>query len=154
MNDFRTIAKTGPDFVNIIFEQAADDVDNIIIEVFVDDMKMKTFVCEGDYHYKVSQISNSEVKVAENIFTITKNDVSSDNKEDDVYLILNIYAQILEKKGGWIYTSYNEQPIQIMKGTEIIVKGGNLVFNKTPYLGHLQTYCIPFHGIQYITHDL
>ena len=167
MNDFKTIAKTGPDFVNIVFENTMDDIDNILVELFIDDMKMNTFVCEGtdtsitiqplaegNYHYKVSQISDSRVQVAENNFTIIKNDVSSDNNEEgNTYLILNIYAQILEHKGGWIFTSCSEHPIQIMKGTEICVKGGNLVFTKLEINGFRQSYCIPFHGIQYVRHD-
>lgn len=83
MNDFKTIAKTGPDFVNIIFEQAADDVDNIIIEVFVDGMKMKTVLCEstdtsltlqpladGEYTYKISHITESSVKTSSGSFKI------------------------------------------------------------------------------------
>ena len=44
MNDFKSIAKTGADFVNIVFEHASDEIDNIVVELSVDGMKMKTLM--------------------------------------------------------------------------------------------------------------
>ena len=93
MSDFNTIAKTGEDFVNIVFEHASDDIENIMIDLSVDGMKMKTFICDGtensltvqplaagDYQYRIAQISGNGIKNAEGGFTIDgkkHNEISS-----------------------------------------------------------------------------
>ena len=83
MSDFKTVAYTGMYFVNIIFEKVSDNVDNIIVELSRDGLKMKTYLCdetdtsltiqplaEGKYSYTVSQISEDSVFKAEGEFTI------------------------------------------------------------------------------------
>ena len=47
MSDFKTKAYTGKDFVNILFERIGKEVDNIVVEIFLDGMKFKTILCEG-----------------------------------------------------------------------------------------------------------
>lgn len=83
MNDFKTVAYTGMYFVNIIFEKISDEVDNIIVELSRDGLKMDTYLCdgtetsltiqplaEGKYSYTVSQISEDSFSKASGEFTI------------------------------------------------------------------------------------
>ncbi len=158
MIDFMIVARTGPDFVNIVFEQVSEDIDNILVELFVDEMKMRTFVCdgtdssltiqplaEGDYEYKVSQISDKGVYVAEGIFTIGKKE-SFASEGSNIDAILEHYAQILFTKGGNIFS--NGQYIMVPKGTSITVEDESLVFRSGNYGNQ---YIVPFNGIQYIS---
>ena len=46
MNDFKTKAKTGKDFAIILFDKVAEDVENTIIEISLDGMSLKTYLCE------------------------------------------------------------------------------------------------------------
>ncbi len=83
MSDFKTKAYTGKDFVNILFERIGKEVDNIVVEIFLDGMKFKTILCEdgdssltlqplaeGYYTYTVTQICGETVKSANGSFTI------------------------------------------------------------------------------------
>ncbi len=83
MKDFKTAAYTGMYFVNIIFEKASDDVENITVELSRDGLKINTYLCdetdrmltiqslaEGDYTYTVSQISGDSIFKATGEFTI------------------------------------------------------------------------------------
>jgi len=84
MNDFKTVAYSGMYFVNIVFERASGDVDNIVVELFRDGLKMNVYLCdgadmmltiqplaEGSYSYTVSQISETSVFKADGKFNIS-----------------------------------------------------------------------------------
>ncbi len=83
MSGFRTEAFTGLDFVNILFEKAAEEVDNTVVEVFRDGMKVNTYLCDdtdtsltiqplaaGGYTYTVTQVSGGAVHRADGAFTV------------------------------------------------------------------------------------
>lgn len=84
MGDFKTIAKTGKDFVTILYEKVSEDVENTIIELSLDGMKMKTYLCDntdtsitiqplakGAYAYRISQVSTEKTYVSEGEFNIS-----------------------------------------------------------------------------------
>lgn len=83
MTSFKTMAKTGSDFAIILFQPISDEIDNITVDIWVDDMKLRTFICdpadtsvtiqplaEGKYKYKVSQITEDDVFSATGEFKI------------------------------------------------------------------------------------
>ncbi len=83
MNDFKTKAKTGKDFAIILFDKVAEDVENTIIEISLDGMSLKTYLCEdsdtsltiqplseGGCTYKITQLVNGNAYVSEGDFAI------------------------------------------------------------------------------------
>ena len=74
MNNFKSMVKTGKDFAVILYDQVNEDIENTIIEIWLDKMKMRTILCEegetsltlqllpcGDYEYTITQIQNESV---------------------------------------------------------------------------------------------
>ena len=83
MDSFKTKAKTGKDFAIILFDKVAEDVENTIIEISLDGMPLKTYLCEdsdtsltiqplseGVYTYKITQLVNGNTYVSEGDFAI------------------------------------------------------------------------------------
>lgn len=83
MDNFKTKAKTGKDFAIILFDKVAEDVENTIIEISLDGMPLKTYLCEdsdtsltiqplseGEYSYKITQLVNGNAYVSEGNFAI------------------------------------------------------------------------------------
>ena len=50
MNNFKSMVKTGKDFAVILYNQVNEDIENTIIEIWLDKMKMRTILCEGVKH--------------------------------------------------------------------------------------------------------
>ncbi|NCA74264.1 MAG: hypothetical protein EOM93_05425 [Gammaproteobacteria bacterium] len=104
MNDFKSMAKTGKDFAVILYDQVNEDIENTIIEIRLDKMKMRTVLCEegetsltlqplpnGDYEYTITQIQNESVYKSEGKFIINP---ESNSNADILTKLENIEAKL------------------------------------------------------------
>ena len=104
MNDFKSMAKTGKDFAVILYDQVNEDIENTIIEIRLDKMKMRTVLCEegetsltlqplpnGDYEYTITQIQNESVYKSEGKFIINP---ESNSNADILTKLENIEAKM------------------------------------------------------------
>lgn len=104
MNDFKSMAKTGKDFAVILYDQVNEDIENTIIEIWLDKMKMRTVLCEegetsltlqplpnGDYEYTITQIQNESVYKSEGKFIIN---LESNSNADILTKLENIEAKL------------------------------------------------------------
>jgi len=104
MNDFKSMAKTGKDFAVILYDQVNEDIENTIIEIWLDKMKMRTVLCEegetsltlqplpnGDYEYTITQIQNESVYKSEGKFIINP---ESNSNADILTKLENIEAKL------------------------------------------------------------